>query len=76
MGDVEALLDRVGEPVHLVGHDWGSAVAWLVAGSHPGVRTLTSLSVPHPAAYLRARVTVCEQTRPVNDPGADGAWAC
>jgi pimeloyl-ACP methyl ester carboxylesterase len=40
--------------VHLVGHDWGAAVAWLVAGSHPSVRTLTSVSVPHPAAYLRA----------------------
>ena len=57
VGDVEALLDRIGESVHLVGHDWGSAVAWLVAGSHPGVRTLTSLSVPHPAAYLRESVT-------------------
>jgi pimeloyl-ACP methyl ester carboxylesterase len=56
-GDIGALLDRIGGPVHLVGHDWGSAVAWLVAGSHPGVRTLTSISVPHPAAYLRASVT-------------------
>ena len=55
--DVEALVDRVGEPVHLVGHDWGSAVAWVVAGSHPAVRTLTSVSVPHPAAYLTASVT-------------------
>jgi pimeloyl-ACP methyl ester carboxylesterase len=52
--DASALLDRIGRPVHLVGHDWGSAVAWLVAGSHPGVRTLTSISVPHPAAYVRA----------------------
>ncbi len=53
-GDAGALLDRIGRPVHLVGHDWGAAVAWLVAGSHPAVRTLTSVSVPHPAAYVRA----------------------
>jgi pimeloyl-ACP methyl ester carboxylesterase len=52
--DAGALLDHIGRPVHLVGHDWGAAVAWLVAGSHRSVRTLTSVSVPHPAAYLRA----------------------
>lgn len=60
-GDVSALLDRVvasGAPtVHLVGHDWGSAVAWLVAARHPAVRSLTSISVPHPAAYLRSTLT-------------------
>ena len=54
--DASALLDGIGRPVHLVGHDWGAAVAWLVAGSHDSVRTLTSFSVPHPAAYLRALV--------------------
>jgi pimeloyl-ACP methyl ester carboxylesterase len=56
-GDAAALLDRISRPVHLVGHDWGAAVAWLVAGSHPAVRTLTTVSVPHPAAYLRASFT-------------------
>lgn len=56
-GDVEALLDRIGAPVHLVGHDWGAAVAWLVAGQHPAVRSLVSVSVPHPAAYVQAVLT-------------------
>jgi pimeloyl-ACP methyl ester carboxylesterase len=40
---------------HLVGHDWGAAVAWHVAGRHPGrLRTLTPVSVPHPAAFANA----------------------
>ena len=55
VGDVVALIDAVGRPVHLVGHDWGSAVGWAVAGRFPDrVRTYTAVSVPHPAAFARA----------------------
>lgn len=56
VADVAALIDVLGdEPVHLVGHDWGANVAWCVASSRPElVRTLTALSVPHPAALKRA----------------------
>ncbi len=56
VGDVVALLDAAGlERAHLVGHDWGGAVAWAAAGSHPDrFETLTALSTPHPAALLRA----------------------
>lgn len=52
VGDVVGLLDAYGlEAAHLVGHDWGAAVAWQVAGSHPDrIRSLTAVSVPHPAA--------------------------
>jgi pimeloyl-ACP methyl ester carboxylesterase len=40
---------------HLVGHDWGGQLAWLVAARHPArVRTLTVLSRPHPAAFAAA----------------------
>ncbi|QEH93009.1 alpha/beta fold hydrolase [Dermacoccus abyssi] len=53
--DVVALIDTLAAPVHLVGHDWGSAVAWTVAAHHPDmIRTLTAISVPHPEAFLRA----------------------
>lgn len=53
--DVVALIDAIGEPVHLVGHDWGSAVAWVTAAQRPDlVRSLTAVSVPHPGAFLRA----------------------
>ncbi|KAA0918225.1 alpha/beta fold hydrolase [Dietzia sp. ANT_WB102] len=59
VGDVIALLDAAGlADAHVVGHDWGAAVAWGVAGSHPDrVRTLTAVSVPHPAAFLQAMLT-------------------
>ncbi|HEY2669209.1 MAG TPA: alpha/beta fold hydrolase [Rugosimonospora sp.] len=55
-GDVLALADAAGaERFHLVGHDWGAALAWYVAGRHPGrLISLTALSVPHPDAFLRA----------------------
>jgi pimeloyl-ACP methyl ester carboxylesterase len=71
VADVAAILDAVagltpqaeGRPeasrentVHVVGHDWGAAVAWLTAMYLPDrVRTLTALSVPHPAAPVTAR---------------------
>jgi pimeloyl-ACP methyl ester carboxylesterase len=40
---------------HLVGHDWGGQLAWLIAAGHPDrVATLTTLSRPHPGAFARA----------------------
>ena len=39
----------------VVGHDWGANVAWTLAAWHPDrVRSLTTVSVPHPAAYTAA----------------------
>jgi pimeloyl-ACP methyl ester carboxylesterase len=39
----------------VVGHDWGANVAWTMAAWHPDrVRSLTAVSVPHPAAYTAA----------------------
>jgi pimeloyl-ACP methyl ester carboxylesterase len=51
-GDVAAIADALGWPAfHLVGHDWGGAVAWIVADRVPDrVRTLTVVSTPHPRA--------------------------
>ena len=51
--DVIAVLDAAGlERAHVVGHDWGGAIAWHTAAHHPDrVTTLTVLSTPHPAAY-------------------------
>lgn len=54
VGDVLHLIDRTG-PAHVVGHDWGGAVAWALASRSPGsVRSLIVLSTPHPAALMRS----------------------
>ena len=56
--DVTALADAL--DIHsfdLVGHDWGGLVAWAYAGHVPErVRTLTSVSTPHPMALAAALV--------------------
>lgn len=54
--DALALADAFGAArFHLVGHDWGGQLAWLIAARHPArVRTLTVLSRPHPAAFAAA----------------------
>lgn len=54
--DAVALLDALGlESAHVVGHDWGAQVGWLLAAGHPDrVRTLTAVSVPHPRALNTA----------------------
>jgi pimeloyl-ACP methyl ester carboxylesterase len=48
--DVLAILDALGiERAHVVGHDWGAALAWVLAGLHPDrVDRLVVMSVGHP----------------------------
>jgi pimeloyl-ACP methyl ester carboxylesterase len=57
--DVVALLDTAGlTHAHIVGHDLGGSQAWGVAGWHPDrVVSLTVLSTPHPAAFVKALLT-------------------
>jgi pimeloyl-ACP methyl ester carboxylesterase len=57
VGDVATVLDACGvDTAHVVGHDWGAAVAWLAAMLLPDrVRTLTAVSVPHPLAPVTER---------------------
>jgi len=77
--DAVAVLEGLGlESAHLVGHDWGAQVAWLVAGHHPErVRSLTAISVPHPRALgLALRVRPTQRARFVyqaffRSPGAE-----
>ncbi|MEU3625001.1 alpha/beta fold hydrolase [Amycolatopsis coloradensis] len=54
--DIVLLIEREEvAPVHLVGHDWGGAVAWMVAIERPDlVRSLTIVNCPHPEVFAEA----------------------
>lgn len=61
VADATALIELVREPghplrdrVHLVGHDWGSVVAWPVAARTDLVASLVAVSVGHPAAFAKS----------------------
>lgn len=63
--DIVGLIDEAGhEKATVVGHDWGAAVAWWVAITHPGrVRALAVLNVPHPVVMRRHLLASREQRR-------------
>lgn len=64
VADVVTLIEHHGEPVHLVGHDWGAVVAWQLASGRPDlVRTMTTVSVPHPGAFAASLVTSAQLLR-------------
>lgn len=53
--DVHELINLIGQPVNLVGHDWGAVVAWDVTIQYPElVKHLTTISVPHKAAFMQS----------------------
>ena len=50
------------EKFHLVGHDWGGQLSWLIAASKPQrLLSLSVLSRPHPAAFARAMAEDAQQ---------------
>jgi len=65
VADVIAIADAQGVGrFHLVGHDWGGALAWSVAGAHPErLLSLTVLSTPHLAAMAEALRTSTQMLR-------------
>jgi len=54
--DVRSLIKAFGnDAAHVAGHDWGAIVAWFFAARNPEMtKTLTVLSVGHPAAVAAA----------------------
>jgi len=55
-GDVQGVLDHLGiERAHVIGHDWGAALAWAIGAFLPDrVDHLACLSVGHPSAFVAA----------------------
>lgn len=58
-GDVAALLRTANvKAAHIVGHDWGGAVAWAFASAYPEqTLSLSSICTPHPRAFKKALFT-------------------
>jgi pimeloyl-ACP methyl ester carboxylesterase len=56
LGDVLAILDQLNAGrVHVIGHDWGAALAWTLAALQPDrVDHLIALSVGHPATFFKS----------------------
>jgi pimeloyl-ACP methyl ester carboxylesterase len=54
--DPVAILDQLGvEKAHIVGHDWGASIAWVMASLAPDrVDRLAALSVGHPLSFASA----------------------
>ena len=63
--DVVGLIASFGrQSAHVAGHDWGAMVAWFFAIAHPEMtKSLTVLSVGHPAALADAMEDEDQQTR-------------
>jgi pimeloyl-ACP methyl ester carboxylesterase len=56
VADALGLMDALGRAkFHLVGHDWGGQLSWLIAAMRPErLKSLNVLSRPHPAAFAQA----------------------
>ena len=65
VADALGILDTLGwRHAHLVGHDWGAVIAWVLAARHPErVRSLTAVAVPHPTAFADALRSDPDQQR-------------
>lgn len=63
VGDVLGLIEALGEErIILMAHDWGGAVAWAFAATHPDrLRHLIILNSPHPSLFMRDMVLQPEQ---------------
>lgn len=62
--DALALMTALGHRTfHLVGHDWGGQLSWLIAAQKPQrLLTLSVLSRPHPTAFARAMKEDAQQS--------------
>ena len=54
VGDIAALIDSVGAPLDIIGHDWGAVITYALCAAHPElVRRAVTMAVPHPRTFLK-----------------------
>ena len=63
--DILAVIDNLDNgPVHLIGHDWGAAVAYVAAAAAPEqFKSLTVMAVPHAGRFAREGLRIPKQLR-------------
>jgi len=63
--DVIQLINHLGSKrAHIIGHDWGGAIAWSLAISNPEVvQTLGICNIPHPANFFKGLRTFTQLKR-------------
>jgi pimeloyl-ACP methyl ester carboxylesterase len=63
--DILAVIDKLDTgPVHLVGHDWGAAVAYVAVAAAPErFKSLTVMAVPHAGRFARQGLRIPKQLR-------------
>jgi len=63
VADIVGLIEALGEErAHIVGHDWGGAIAWAAAQTRPAiVDRLVVLNCPHPLPLQRALRSLSRQ---------------
>jgi len=55
--DVLGLIERAGEPVILIGHDWGGVIGWHAASVYPDrIKAYFAIAGPHPARFFELLV--------------------
>ncbi len=61
--DVIAVMDQLGcDKAHLIGHDWGAAVAYTAAAAAPErFESLITMAVPHPGRFAREGLRIPKQ---------------
>ena len=65
VNDIGAVIKAEGQrSAVIVGHDWGGAVAWTLAMTHPDwIQALVILNLPHPAGIAREIINNPEQKK-------------
>lgn len=63
--DILAVIESLDTgPVHLIGHDWGAAVAYVATSAAPELfKSLTVMAVPHAGRFAREGLRIPKQLR-------------